>query len=446
MLNRVESGELLALLQSIGIELPQDSELSFDDILKLLLPGSDLGTENVKAKRTEGKDSTSLPETALPPEIFRLLNLLAEGKASVGHKVEEGAPLPKQELNNQAQEVLSQPVQEVSEVSSENKSTERKTAPPTTEQDDGSVKGHPEQKEVLPSTKELKPIPNREAVITLSLEPKKKAGVKKLTAENKKRLAGIPTQVGGKSRVLTGNVQDKGAETEGQREQKPVRVEVRKEEVASEGRNGENVQRSPDEKPLDMELHGEDRNEGQSPDRSLKPKEVLDRGLETGHRDVRHQVRKEAVKGEVSADMRRDSPAHFPSVGERDRVEGEPVQVYHREQNHILQGRGEVKHINVRLEDAQLKFRFQNEFLNVDIKTGQDIQRHLSYLDVQRLSRNLESLGISLESLKINGSEITVKSSRNGKKNERFNIREEDGANEKVLHSSPDSPDLNLLL
>ncbi|MDQ7082752.1 MAG: hypothetical protein Q9N34_07250 [Aquificota bacterium] len=127
---------------------------------------------------------------------------------------------------------------------------------------------------------------------------------------------------------------------------------------------------------------------------------------------------KEEVKEEVHPTLRRDVP---------------------------LQNRGEVRNVSVRFEDTHLRFRFQSESLNVEIRLREDIQRQMGYLDVQRLSKNLESLGLSLEGLRINGVELLSRSNRHREK-ERFNIRERDGAGEKASYSPSDSPDLNLLL
>jgi len=109
--------------------------------------------------------------------------------------------------------------------------------------------------------------------------------------------------------------------------------------------------------------------------------------------------------------------------------------------------RQEVRQISLRIDDALLRFRFQNEFLSVDIRAKEMIEKNLSYLDVQRLSRSLQSLGLSLEGFRVNGTELYAKTSRYGKREERrFNIEEDAGSIKEALSGPPDSSGLNLLL
>ncbi len=110
--------------------------------------------------------------------------------------------------------------------------------------------------------------------------------------------------------------------------------------------------------------------------------------------------------------------------------------------------RQEIRHLQVRFDDTQMRFRLQNTHLQVDIKLKEEIRNALTYMDIQRLSKSLESLGLSLESFKLNGIELAGRNNRNIKRDEkeRFNIRSKDEAPEKVSDSSLGGFNLNLLL
>ncbi len=166
--------------------------------------------------------------------------------------------------------------------------------------------------------------------------------------------------------------------------------------------------------------------------------------LTTKHRDLEAgKSQKESVKPEFAPQVR-DREAWLQSP----ESEGE-IQTLRTERREIptQPQRQDVKQINLRIEDAFLRFRFQSEALSVDIRIKEMIERNLSYLDVQRLSKSLQSLGLSLEGLKINGTELYPRGSKFGRREERrFNIEEDAVSDKKAPDSSADSPGLNLLL
>ncbi len=214
-----------------------------------------------------------------------------------------------------------------------------------------------------------------------------------------------------------------------------VQIESEK-KVPNKGKVPKVEERSPD-RQLEMEVYKKDRN------LRSDGKLIQEHSKETLHP-------KRETTGEVKHSLeRRDT--HQERQGIFSQSVGEPKEEVKEEVHHTLrrdiplQNRGEVRSVNVRFEDTHLRFRFQSENLNVEIKLREDIQRQIGYLDVQRLSRSLESLGLSLEGLRINGVELISRSQRH-KEKERFNIRERDGAGEKASDSLSDSSDIKLLL
>ncbi len=157
---------------------------------------------------------------------------------------------------------------------------------------------------------------------------------------------------------------------------------------------------------------------------------------DTGRREEGYDTRKETF-----------SPMNFSERREEQGVE--EVEVLRKETQLPNQSvRQEVRQVNVRFEGAHIKFLFNRDKLNVDVRIQEQIERSLSYLDVQKLTRSLNTIGVSLEILRINGTELPVRDPKVSRREEkeRFNIKFNDGSSEKTSHSSADSLDLNLLL
>ncbi len=112
-------------------------------------------------------------------------------------------------------------------------------------------------------------------------------------------------------------------------------------------------------------------------------------------------------------------------------------------------GKGrEVKSINIKLEDTQFRFRIYTETLslNVDVKTKEAIQNYFSYLDVQRLIKSLQSMGINLEGFRINGTELGSKGFKHGRRDERDNIRKDETFVKEISDTSDSGSNFSLLL
>ncbi|MDQ7037887.1 MAG: hypothetical protein Q9N26_01620, partial [Aquificota bacterium] len=97
---------------------------------------------------------------------------------------------------------------------------------------------------------------------------------------------------------------------------------------------------------------------------------------------------------------------------------------------------------------ASLKFRMQGNSLTVEVRTPQEIQNQVTFMESYRLVRNLQNMGITLESLRINGVEMVPKGIRfpRREEKERFNIGENEGPPEEAGGRPADSPGLSLLL
>jgi len=110
--------------------------------------------------------------------------------------------------------------------------------------------------------------------------------------------------------------------------------------------------------------------------------------------------------------------------------------------------RQEVRRIDLRFESAHLRFLLQNENLSVEVSLRERIESHLTYMDAQRLYRNLQTLGVNLEVLRINGVELLPRSWKVGRREdrERGNIGEDGNLYPKADRGAPDSADLDLLL
>ncbi len=142
----------------------------------------------------------------------------------------------------------------------------------------------------------------------------------------------------------------------------------------------------------------------------------------------------------------RKEPYHFnPSRDESTEIESQPLE---RRELPTAPQRQEVRRIDLRLESAHMRFRFQNENLSVEINIRERIENHITYMDAQRLYRNLQALGVNLEILRINGTDLSPKGWKVSRREERErgNIGEDGDPRPKAAGSAPDSADLNLLL
>ncbi len=117
-----------------------------------------------------------------------------------------------------------------------------------------------------------------------------------------------------------------------------------------------------------------------------------------------------------------------------------------RDQSHYQ--RQEVKYLRVRFEDAHLRFKLQQSYLQVEINLKEELQNAFTYMDLHRLAKSLETLGLSLEGLKVNGMELVGRNNRNAKREDkdRFNIKDRDETVEKTGYSPSYSTNFNLLL
>ncbi len=166
-----------------------------------------------------------------------------------------------------------------------------------------------------------------------------------------------------------------------------------------------------------------------------------------------HKTKVEKPETEInnnSFNTRHESIFVSQNMNEADRIEKRELQeVIRRETiHHVLDNRSEIKHINLRFDDAYLRFKFRNENMSVDIRLREQVESYLTYLDVQRLHRNLQAIGVNLDSIRINGLEFSQRSSKSSRKDsrERINIKEDADNNKKASYSPADSVDINLLL
>ncbi|WP_457600025.1 hypothetical protein [Hydrogenivirga sp.] len=447
MLSRVGQGELITLLEGLGIDLSQNPDLSFEDILNMLLGDSntDAGLDMEPADdKTQQGELIALLGGNVSPDILRALGeaqaITADGQETKGgergqESMEEAVPVPIGKGN------LRIP----------------KDADYIAPQGDENQDASPELEKAVQGDKE----PDREQQAKVENPETRELTVKDDTTGTK---AGLQESVSGRSKVRVGKPDTTPKESLApqnspeRNKEEPDLQSLSPEDTTEEVKlPKEQVSMRPDREP---KVERRETTSGDSGKVSPEPLEIekapRKNDVEPHHPGEEPPVSQDRPRTERSqfrtgnengSEVRRDSTAVFHNVGEQARSEEqETAQVYRREQPQSPPSRAETRQVTIRFEDTHLRFRFHNDSMNVEIRTAQDIQKQLSYLDVQRLSRNIESLGISLESLKVNGSELTGKGSRSGRRSERFNIREEDGADKKVLHSSSDSPDINLLL
>ena len=180
------------------------------------------------------------------------------------------------------------------------------------------------------------------------------------------------------------------------------------------------------------------------------PKNQIERDLTPVKGPIRESVQERS--------FREPPQAQAQTAGEgspRPKVEDQPVdrntqtQEVLTRQRDIPQNRSvEVRQLSVKIEEMSLKFRLQGNNLSVEIRTPQEIQNYMSFLEIYRLSRSLQSIGVALDSLRVNGTDLVPKGSRfpRREERERFNIRGDEGTSEKVSRSPDHSSDLSLLL
>ena len=142
----------------------------------------------------------------------------------------------------------------------------------------------------------------------------------------------------------------------------------------------------------------------------------------------------------------RREPAPLQSFHAEELPEAENLTVERREIPHLP--KQEVRRIDLRFESAHLRFMLQNENLSVEVSLKERIESHLTYMDAQRLYRNLQTLGVNLEVLRVNGVDLLSRSWKAGRREdrERGNIGEDGNPYPKADRGAPDSADFNLLL
>ncbi|RLJ71465.1 hypothetical protein BCF55_1767 [Hydrogenivirga caldilitoris] len=460
MLNKVEFGEFSILFKELGLEFAENSDISFADLMNLIL-GEFKNKEPVVPDQpqpfTKGKPDQN-PEREITPGLLRLVLLSG---INIGEKEElpeperVRSPLPREGLSDGKLQTES-PIFPISE--------EELAAPVVKHVSDypvevtyGQVFGaEPKSREypvIRPETSEPVSIPPQ------NTEKQTKGLNRHLTTQFKEesilnafeRPDSEQNTPKGYLITNTSEIKEKPyifyAEAENRTESIPSEVEESRTEIPLKEVKGERKEQIDTGKELNnLETT---RWQDSSDKTAQRLKDEVKGDVSTNAVQEKKQGEERIVskdRGESFTDTRRENPSYFQSVGERYHTEEETLQVYRKDNAQPAQHRPEIKHINLRFEDASFRFRFHNESINVEIRVSQDIHKQLSYLDVQRLSRNIESLGMSLEGLKVNGNELFFKSSRNGKRAERFNIKEEDGTGKEVLYSSSDSSDFSLLL
>ena len=105
----------------------------------------------------------------------------------------------------------------------------------------------------------------------------------------------------------------------------------------------------------------------------------------------------------------------------------------------------EVRQLSLRIEEVVLKFKLHKSNLTVEVRSPQEIQSQISLLESYRLYQSLQSIGVTLESFRVNGVELAPKVIRVVRR-DRFNIREDGNPTEKANGSPSGSPDISLLL
>ncbi|RME10420.1 MAG: hypothetical protein D6804_04485, partial [Aquificota bacterium] len=78
----------------------------------------------------------------------------------------------------------------------------------------------------------------------------------------------------------------------------------------------------------------------------------------------------------------------------------------------------EPKHINIRLEEGSVRFMLSGDRLRLFMNLSEDLYRQPTTFEVHRLVQSLQSLGLNLEVLKLNGNSLYSSDHRQGAKRE----------------------------
>jgi len=139
------------------------------------------------------------------------------------------------------------------------------------------------------------------------------------------------------------------------------------------------------------------------------------------------------------------SPLHGESDTE---AGGKEIRSVEQRESVPLAPRSEIKRVELKLESAHMRFLLQKENLQVEIMMRERIENHLSYMDAQRLYRNLQTLGVNLEVFRINGVDLSPRPPKTGRRDDRGrdNIGVNGDPDQKASNSPRNSADLSLFL
>ncbi|MDW8033173.1 MAG: hypothetical protein RMH93_06460, partial [Aquificaceae bacterium] len=151
-------------------------------------------------------------------------------------------------------------------------------------------------------------------------------------------------------------------------------------------------------------------NSGQGFQKPVEPISLLEDALEPKVREDIHKVKKEEEGGDTS---------FFYGQGYKEVIlskDYEETRVEATEKRPVPSQ--ESKHINLRVEEANVKLNLLGERLKLFINLKEEAYVQPSTFEVQKLVQSLQSLGYTLEVLRINGSNLYSSEGRQGGKRE----------------------------
>jgi len=141
------------------------------------------------------------------------------------------------------------------------------------------------------------------------------------------------------------------------------------------------------------------------PQKNLPQVKVLVYADEEKEGEKKHMADREAPDLILTDGHSRSAKPQIDKTQQAERIERPQPTYFH-----------EPKHVNLHLEEGSVKFTLFGDRLKLFINLKEDFYRQPTALDVQRLVQSLQNLGLELELLRFNGSNLYSSDNRQGSK------------------------------